>query len=230
MNSLAIAAILLKPWDAFCAPAPPLLSEAPVPPPAISSLLKPLLWKRMMEEKEVIINASLRPVPDTELRKYSFYAAMMVRASLDQTRQILTNYKLYSDMIPYVDKAEYSLPDHTLLIEGGIWNFRLRSQVLFEEAMDRWIHYKIVGGHFSGLTGDIYFESKGEKGTVVYFTGGQSGTVWPPQFVIERGAEIVFGFTANRMRSYIESRKKPEKEVGHGQQDGSQVPQPRSHF
>ena len=74
----------------------------------------------------------------------------------------------------------------------------------FEERGDRWIHYEIVGGHFTGLSGDIFFESWGEKGTAVYFGGEQQGAEFPPKFVIERGAEIVFGFTAKRMRSYIE--------------------------
>ena len=98
--------------------------------------------------------------------------------------------------------------DHAVLdIEGGVWKFRLRSWVRFEERADRWIHYLIVGGHFTGLEGDIYFESAGEKGTLVYFHGDQQGKHWPPKLVIERGAEIVFGFTAGRMRKYLESNE-----------------------
>ena len=200
--------------------------------PALSTLLRPALWKRLVEDKEIMVHASLDDLPEGEQKKYSFYAAMLVSNNMTQAREVLTDYKLYSKMIPYVDRAEYSSEDHILEIEGGIWNFKLKSEVLFDESSDRWIHYRIVSGSFSGLEGDVYFESQGEKGTVVYFNGQQLGSRWPPRFVIERGAEIVFGFTANHMRSYIESRKKLQKGEGNGQQgkQGQQIPQPRAHL
>jgi hypothetical protein len=210
----------------------PSLSPSPSPaadPPPIATLIKPALWKRMLDDKEIILNASLKPLDDGDWQKYSIYAAMFVGASLGQARQILTDYPLYAKMIPYIEKADYTAATHTLKIEGGIWNFKLRSEIRFEEVTPRWIHFVIINGHFSGMTGDFYFESLGEKGTVVYLGSSQSGTVWPPRFVIERGAEIVFGFTAGRMRSYIESQKKIEKGAGNGP-EGSQIPKPRSHF
>jgi hypothetical protein len=159
---------------------------------------------------------------------------MLVKTSVAQAKSILMNYKLYSEMIPYVDRAEYSAKTQILDLEGGIWNYRVQSQVLFENTAEQWIHYRIVGGSFSGLAGDIYFESLGEKGTTVYLKGEQLGKKWPPQFVIEKGAEIVFGYTAKRMRSYIESQKKKGATGIDGEQQGRQsaeeIPQPRSHL
>jgi hypothetical protein len=200
-------------------------------PPSISILLKPALWKRALDDKEVIVNANLFDLekPAAPNQKYSFYAAMVVGASIPQTRKVLTDYRLYSEMIPYIDKTEYFPSSKKLNLEGGVWNYRLRSQVQFEEKSDRWIHYEIIEGHFSGLGGDIFFESLGEKGTAVYLRGEQLGNHWPPRFVIERGAEIVFEFTAKRMRSYIESQKKVEKGASH-EPNRQEVPQPRSHL
>jgi len=180
----------------------------------------------MLDDKEIIVNANLQDIPAAvPLKKYSFYAGMLVGASIEQVRQVITNYSLYSKLIPYVDRAQYSEKDHRLKIEGGIWSFKLRSEVLFKQVMNRWVHYQIVDGHFSGLEGDIYFESLGEKGSAVYFTGEQIGKLWPPKFVIERGAEIVFEFTARKMRSYIESEKRTDKGAGNGKQQ--ELPQPR---
>ncbi len=204
------------------------LCDASKSPPSIATQIKPSLWKRLIEDKEIIVNASLNPVHDQEIKKYSFYAGMLVGADLKQVRQVITNYALYAQVIPYVSSATYSDKNHILNIEGGIWKFRLRSEVLFDEMMDRWVHYNVVGGHFTGLAGDIYFESLGEKGTVVYFKGEQLGYDWPPQFVIERGAEIVFEYTARRLRSLIEAQKKIEKGAGNGRQQ--EFPQPRSHI
>jgi hypothetical protein len=183
----------------------------------------------MLDSKEIVASASLERLSEGPQSRYSFYAGMLVGASLSQTSKILMDYQLYVQMIPYIKKAEYSPQTHLLRLEGGIWNFKLQSQIEFTEKSNRWIRYRIAAGHFSGLEGNIYFEPVGEKGTLVYFSGEQTATRWPPQFVIERGAEIVFGFTARRMRSYIESQKKVEKGV---QSDPSrpEVPRPRSHL
>lgn len=201
------------------------------PVPNISALLKPVLWKRLLNDKEVLVNAKLEDSREEPgYKKYSFYAAMKVGAELPLTRQILTNYLLYSQMIPYIDQAEYAKETQVLHLEGGIWKYRLKSFIHFEEKADRWVHFQIIRGHFAGLQGNIYFESLGEKGTAVYMAGEQLGNVWPPTFVIERGAEIVFGFTATRMRSYIEAQKNVKKGELHERNQRESIPQPRRRF
>ncbi len=189
--------------------------------PAIATLVKPEIFKRALKDREIMSNASLG-----DDGRYKFYAMMFVRAGLPLTRRILTDYGLYAKMIKYVDYARYDADKQILTIEGGIWKFRLSSSIRFEEKGSGWIGYRIVAGHFKDLSGDIYFESHGEGGTAVYFCGGLSGTEWPPRLIIERGAEIVFGFTGGRMRSYIESQKEHSRKEKN--EYGSEIPHPRS--
>ncbi len=170
-------------------------------PPVIQTLLKPAVYQEVLKERGVKAYASL------DGNKYSFYASMLVHRSLKVTRAVLTNYKLYSEMVPYIDRTEYSEKTHVLEIQGGIWNFKLVSSVLFQEQGEKWIHFKIIKGHFLGLSGNLYFENLGEKGTLVYMDGFILGEKWPPRFIMERGAEIVFQFTGTKMRSYIESKR-----------------------
>lgn len=190
--------------------ATPSPSLAPAPP-RISQLLKPTVYRRVTDEREVMVQAKLEDVPESPQRRYGFYATMLVRAEPSLTRSLLTDYRLYAKMIPYIEKADYTAATQTLRIEGGIWKFKLASWIRFEEKNDGWIRYAIVGGHFTGLSGDILFERFGEKSTTVHVRGEQVAMAWPPKFVIEQGAEIVFGFTAKRMRSYIESQKKGDR-------------------
>jgi hypothetical protein len=205
----------------------------PSAPFTIASKIKPALYQKMLKDREVLKHASLDPVEERNaptgapaLREYSFYAAMAVHADLPRTRRILTNYSLYSKIIPYVDKTVYSPITRVLEIEGGIWKWRLRSFIRFDEKSDAWIHYRFVGGHFTGLEGEMLFEpSPDARGTVVYMTGALRGRNWPPKLVIEQGAQIVFGFTAGRMRKYVESQ---EDQAHDG--TSSQLPQPRSHL
>ncbi|MGK5083907.1 hypothetical protein WDW37_11450 [Bdellovibrionota bacterium FG-1] len=197
--------------------------------PAISGLLKSSLLKRVVSDREILTNAHL------DDRRYSYYVAMLVHSSLARTRKILTHYPLYSKLISYVDRADYSPGTHILDVEGGVWMFRMRSWVRFEERGLGWIHYKVVGGrYFVGLEGNIYFESGPEKGTLVYFDGAQQGDHWPPRVVIERGAEIVFGFTARRMRNYLESNEDAPPvgaPIGDSQRhDDETIPKPRAHL
>ncbi len=211
-------------------------------PPRVETLVKPAIYKAMLEDRRIDVDA------DLEGEKYSYHATMVVNAGVDFTRRILTDYQLYEKMIPYVEKTLFDSKTNTLQIEGGIWKFKLRSWVNFVEKSENWIHYRILRGHFEDLEGDIFFEPVGERGTAVYFRGNKIGSHWPPAFVIETGAEIVFGFTAKRMRSYVEEQKKaPQKHgpvsgpgagpaQGHGRAQGpvqgennsGELPQPRS--
>lgn len=189
-------------------------------PPPVSTLLRPDLYKKLIDDRDIPTSATL----DSDAGLYSFYAAMRVGAELPRARRILTNYSLYSEIVPYVDRTVYSPITRRLELEGGIWKFRVHSLVRFDERSERWIHFEIVGGHFKGLAGDMFFESIGEKGTLVYMRGQQAGRQWPPKFIIERGAEIVFGFTANRMRKYLESGEDRKNKEPNEQK----LPQPRS--
>jgi len=229
MSLLIVASAL-----AFAGPSP-----IPSQPPAIAALLKPVVYKRMIDEREVMTSADLEDVPSVSgktektagLRDYRFYASMWVNASPAATRKVLTDYQAYAQVIPYIDQVHYSEVTKVLQIVGGIWKFKLVSSVQFEERSDRWIRYRIIAGHFKGLEGDILFEPAEEKGTAVLFRGDLRGSQWPPAFVLERGAEIVFGFTAQRMRTLIESKKKEEqpKRPG-GSKNDDEIPQPRSRF
>jgi hypothetical protein len=203
-------------------------------PPAISDLVKPKILERAVKEREVMTHASLDSIKDApikDLQEYSYYALMLVHANTAETKRILTDYRLYSEMVPYIDKADYHPSTQNLDLEGGIWKFRLRSSVHFHEVGPRWIQYQIVSGHFAGLAGDIFFEDRGDQGTLAMLRGSQKGTHFPPAFVIERGAEIVFGFTAKRMRSYIETHQKTAQNTGEKEpkpnETATQVPQPR---
>ena len=188
--------------------------------PTIQTLLKPALYQRMLKDREILTSATLND------DHYAFYAVMAVHSEMARTRRILTDYSLYSKIIPYVDKTDYSPITRILDVQGGILGWHLHSLVRFTERSERWIQYEIVAGHFRGLTGDMFFEPAPENaGTLVYFRGGLTAQHWPPKFIIERGAEIVFGFTANRMRKYVESNEDRQKD---GKQ--AELPQPRGHL
>jgi hypothetical protein len=221
-------------WSATQSPLPLPSASSSSSGPKIQSLLKPKIYDRVLKDREIMTHASLDSVDDTsrgqvakgqDLREYSYYATMLVHASVKKTHDTLTDYHLYAKLIPYVDTANYNAQTHVLEIEGGILGWTLHSWVHFEEVNDHWIRFQFVAGHFQGMTGDILFEPRDENGTLVYFGGHQILSQWPPKLVMEKGAEIVFGFTAGRMRSYIES-----KSIIKESQENDGFPQPRTHF
>ncbi|MFL5813198.1 MAG: hypothetical protein ACJ763_06445 [Bdellovibrionia bacterium] len=214
-------------------------------PPTIQSLLKPEVYQRVLKDRGIATYANLKAVKDPDHqgdKEYSFYAVMQTRAGITRTRQVLTDYQLYSKLIPYVDEASYQPSTHLLTLQGGIWKWKLRSILRFEEKSDRWIHFQIVGGHFTGMTGDIFFEpgassqsgASGIPGTLVFMRGNQQGSHWPPTFILEQGAQIVFEFTAKRMRSYLESNpdisQENSKDNRSGRSQNDEIPKPRSHL
>ena len=210
---------------AFASLAPASLQTAP----ELRSLVKPDVYKRARDDREIMSGARLEDAPrGTDARRYRYYVMTTVSAPLKLTRDTLTNYDLYPQMIPYVHKAMYSRERKSLQLEGGIWKFKMASTVEFEEKSPCWISYRVTAGHFKGLEGAMIFEDIAERGTMVYFSGEVSGSHWPPKLILERGAEIVFGYTARRMRSYIEELK--EKTINDRERkrdERGEIPQPR---
>ena len=186
--------------------------------PSIRSLLKPVVYEKITSiSRESVTSTDLSPSKTQEgFKDYSLYGVMLVRASLRQTHDILTDYPLYAKMIPYVERSAYDPAHHSLSITGGIWKFQMSSEVSFEEKSPRWIHYRVIGGSFTGMEGDMMFEAFEDKGTLVFIQAKSQGKEWPPAFIVERGAEIVFGFAGKKMRSFIEEQKReiPTPEPG----------------
>ncbi|MFZ9596585.1 MAG: hypothetical protein ACO3A2_10970 [Bdellovibrionia bacterium] len=212
-------------------------SGPPLSPASIAGLLKPAVFKRVVEEREVMVHAALDSLqaaqaesfrssipPSQEVQRYSFYASMLVHATQERVYRELTDYRLYAKLIPFVDQAVYSESSKTLALKGGIWNFKLSSTIVFEEGAgepqgelkSRRIRFQIIRGHFQGLSGHFIFEKWGPGKTLVYLNGEKQGAHWPPRWVIERGAEVVLGFTAQRMRSHIEHQKRLDQGAIHG--------------
>jgi len=188
--------------------------------------LSPDTARKITEDRDVYVVAKLKDGTD-----YSYRAVMLVRASVHETRAVLTNYALYAKMIPYVERVDVFPGQNKIFLRGGLWRFVLESTVEFKEMSappgEGWLTYTVVGGHFYGMKGNIRFQPfgpSGEKGTLVLFDGQLVGKDWPPQFLIERGAEFVFGFTGSRMRAYIQETKAGAAGVTYDRN----IPQPRS--
>jgi hypothetical protein len=200
--------------------------------PRVSQMLKAEVLRRVRDERDIMTRAVLQGCeeecakvapawvkssvdPDGgALRWYGFYAAMLIRSSLPRTRAALTNYRLYPKLVPHVDRAEFDEKTRVLSLEGGLWKYRLASQIRFEEIGERWIRFEFVGGHFQGMRGELVLESVGEAGTLVAMRGETFGKRWPPALIVEQGAQIVFSLTGNKMRSFIESQKRAEDVIG----------------
>ncbi len=200
-------------------------------PPPLAGQVSPALLKRVIDDREVVSSARISdlaaPGPQGQKKAYDYWALVRVNASLQQTHRALTDYASYARLVPFVTRSTYSSLDQTLDLEGGIFGWRLRSLLHFEEKGPRQVAFRVVAGSFTGMAGQAVFESLGEKGTLVRFSGGTTAIDFPPAFVMERGAEIVFGVTGRRMRSYIEdSRTAPVPSAG-GRANDPEIPQPR---
>lgn len=204
-------------------PCMPCTAASPNPPSTVQGVLKPVVFQRVVKNRDVIAYAVLHPEkgnpPETKVTKtnkknqrsvpsaerdYFFYTTMLVRTSLSTARTLLTHYDQYSKLVPFVERSQFNPAQKELEIEGGIWSFKLHSWIRFKKEEANRIEFEVSRGHFAGMTGELLLEDFGEKGTLVYFTGRHQSQNWPPAFVVERGAEIVLEVTGKKMRSWIE--------------------------
>ncbi len=198
----------------------------PSGPPRLQGRLKEKVFEGLLKERALYSKAALSETSIPQEKRYQFEAAMVVHAPWQKVQAALTNYALYPKLISYIESADFSERTQLLRIQGGIWNFVLISWVSFRKKHPQWIELEVVSGHFQGLRGSMSFEALENGRTGVFFEGSQVGRKWPPKFIIERGAEVVFEFTARKMRSYIEAMKDKDSEAG-AAGGGSELPQPR---
>lgn len=179
--------------------------------PPIRSLVKPAVYDSVIEQRRVHSYANLESPLPNGFRKYRFYALMRVNADVKHTKKILTTYSLYKQLVPLVDRSDYDPAKKTLHLEGGIWGWMMRSWIFFRERGKYWTNFQIIRGHFSGMVGDIYYEKiPGKPATLVYIWGTLTGKGWPPDLVMERGAEIGLSQTGKQMRQVTEEYKGKE--------------------
>jgi hypothetical protein len=197
-------------------------------PAEIASVLKPEVLARILQRREVMTYADLAdPKPELDsrpdgpsqerrkkikpLREYKYYAGVEVRAPLEVTRSVIRNYSVYTQLVPYIDKAELNPLTQELQLEGGIWRYRIKSKIRFEEIGARWIRFQITQGHFLGMRGEFILEprkdAQGIDSTLVLVRGLSEGRVFPPDWVVEQGAQVVFSLTGKKIRAYIEENK-----------------------
>lgn len=187
--------------------------------PKIAELLSPEIYARVVKDLEVHQHAVLKE------ENYQFYSAVLIHAGLDKTRRILTDYQVYQEIVPFVQKAEFNAQSQVLKIQGGIWKFMMSSLIHFTDISPTQKDFEFIGGHFKGMKGKLLFEDQGEKGTLVYMGGGAKlADPHPPALILEQGAEIVFGKTADRMRRYVQENKSNDTK------SESTFPQPRTHL
>jgi len=185
--------------------------------PKINVLLNKKVYKRVVKDRDVMTFADLYRSDEIEkiigkknpnLKDYRFYVAVMVGASIKLTYEMVKKGELYEKLIPFVDSSKMNEKTGILDISGGIWKYKLKARIKFSEQSKTWIQFRVIEGHFLGMTGDIVLEKYGERGTVIYLGGKSRGDQWPPAFVLEEGAPIVLSLSARKMRSYIEEMKK----------------------
>ncbi|MBU6376140.1 MAG: hypothetical protein KGQ59_09105 [Bdellovibrionales bacterium] len=155
----------------------------------------------VFEGREIYTQARLQS------QLYSVKNAMVVHASLERTRRILTHFDLFAGLVPYIDRSKYDPMTRQLDVGGGIWKYRLESVLQFTpETPDLW-KFRIIRGHFLGMVGALEFRQLKPGHTLVTLEGSiqaDPGAKFPPRMIIEQGAQIIFAVTGRRVRSLVE--------------------------
>ena len=206
-------------------------------PPAAEELFRsqgfaPSQRVALLEGREVLSRARLGPVESAAkgaragVQAYTLSNAMLVNAGVARTRDELTHFDRFAGMVPYIDRSDWDPKTRRLLISGAIWKYRLQALLQFRPTTaDRW-EFEIIEGHFLGMKGFMQFEAAGPARTLVVFAGRIEGRQFPPRFVIERGAEIVFAVTGRRVRSLVEAQTEVT-DYGRSKAPQAEIPQPR---
>lgn len=184
----------------------------------------PALARELREDRAVVARARLgeptagpggAPVEGAP-RVYEVSALMETRRAPATVARWLTDGARYPAIVSYITRATPTPREETRAgwrgywVEGGIFGYWMRSRVEMREREPGRTEFEVREGHFLGMTGRMTFAAvERDRGveTLTLFESSYSAAVFPPRFVLERGAEIVFGWAGRRMRNWIESHE-----------------------
>jgi len=198
--------------------------------PTIISILKPNVYREVLKERVVATHASFEKKKFLRQGEsfYEYYMSMLVRADFDIARNLLVDASIYARIIPFVNETKWDEKNQILDIKGGVLGYTLVSKIKFTEKTANWLTFQFIGGHFMGMNGNIHFEDRGEKGTLVWFGGQHRGQKWPPKWIMTYGGEIALSVTGRKMRKYVESQAKVGRKQNHEKNDP--LPKPRGYL
>jgi hypothetical protein len=169
---------------------------------------KPEVYERIKNERYVAISVLSKPTAEKQ-NHLTISGGGMMNVPQDYAFLAGTHYKNLSRVSDYVREVKFNASLQELYVMFTAFRYqapvtlKLREDLVGDKKI---LHYTVIKGVFTGMTGRLEFLSLGPKRTEIGIWGDFRYQDWPiPKLFLEFGLEVVLQKFGERLRSLTES-------------------------
>ncbi len=171
---------------------------------------KPAVFKRIIEDREIIVSAKSEDAGGKQHRLV-YTSAGRIDASLNFTFEKSQEFSNYGDFLPYISESRFDKCKNQLWAKASFLGFSAETTVEFKTPISqddktKRIEFAVIGGFLKGSKGAIIEESiEGDsESTLASVEGDYLGKAPLPAFLMEWGFEVAAQKMEFSMRKHIE--------------------------
>lgn len=172
---------------------------------------KPDLIKQMRDDRKITVSVNKKDLPSGRVQ-FSIAAAGVVKATREKCFPAAQDYGRLKTVSEHFKTAEFNANYHQLFLVTEALGYQARMILEILPVRASWrdeLQFKILGGHFTGMSGAFGFESISERETEVSILAEFEGSEFPlPKVLMGFALEVIVQKVAEKMRTTIESSAK----------------------
>lgn len=172
---------------------------------------KKALLERMRDQRAIFVSVKSEKVSrDPELIRFSMQGAGWVSRNKETSFRVAQQFSKLKDVSSHFKTVQYNPTQQQLFLITEALGYQARMILDIRPVEEDWrseLQWKVVWGHFKGMTGVIGFEKAEEDKTEVSLTARYEAKELPlPKILVGFALEVVTQKVAEKMRSFIETQ------------------------
>ena len=183
-------------------------SASPSPSPLPFWKAKPEVYRRIREERAVIVSAKTEDVGED--KKLIITTAGLIRVPVEFAHQKIMDFDSYSKTLPYIEETAFDKVTNNLYVHASFLKYgvKMTLHIADEKTSTGYlIHWESISGAFVGMKGTIVEDRTDKDQTEISMYGSFLGhSLGIPTFILQWGLEFAGHRAASAMRTHIEEK------------------------
>lgn len=170
---------------------------------------KPELERRMRDERAILVSVKHEKIPNEQVR-FTMNGAGLVNRPKDFCFEISQQYERLKEVSDHFKTVSFDSTTQQLFIVTEALGYQARMVLKILPVSEDWrseLQWKVVWGHFKGMSGLIGFEKTNDEKTEISLNARYEAEELPlPKALMGFALEVITQKVAERMRSFIEAQ------------------------
>jgi len=169
----------------------------------------PELVRRMRDDRAILVSVKTEKIPDDQIR-FTMNGAGLVNRPKDFCFAVSQQYERLKEVSDHFKTVAFDPSSQQLFLVTEALGYQARMILKILPVSEDWrseLQWKVVWGHFKGMSGLIGFEKTHDEKTEISMSAKYEAKELPlPKALMGFALEVITQKVAERMRSYIEAQ------------------------